>query len=152
MLSIAALVLPIFTRRNIYCDHLCPHGAAQQLLKRRWSRQIHVPRKAKTLLQLIPALLLAWCLLVGMTSLGLSLVDIEPFDAYVVRVAGWATIVVAVVGLIASFFVPMAYCRFGCPTGALLNYLRYNGRSDRWSIRDSVAVGYLTLAIVLWVR
>ena len=26
---------------------------------------------------------------------------------------------VAAVGLIAAFFVPQAYCRFGCPTGAL---------------------------------
>ena len=59
-----------------------------------------------------------------MLSLPVSLVDIEPFDAWVFRVAGWATITVAIVGLVASLFVPMAYCRYGCPTGALLKFLQ----------------------------
>lgn len=149
ILSIAALSLPIFSRRNLYCTHLCAHGAAQQLLKRRRVRQIKVPRSLQTLLRLVPVLLLAWCIIVGMTSLGFSLVDIEPFDAYVFRIAGVATVTIAVAGLVASFFVPMAYCKYGCPTGALLNFLRLNGRSDRWSVRDWVAVGYLALAILL---
>ena len=151
MLSIAAFALPIVTRRNLYCTHLCPHGAAQQLLKRRSAQQLHLPRAVKTLLQLVPALLLAWCIVVGMTALGFSLVDIEPFDAYVFRIAGIATITIAIVGLVASAWVPMAYCRYGCPTGALLEYLRLNARSDRWTIRDWLAVSYLLLALFLWI-
>ena len=89
-------------------------------------------------------MLLAWCVLVGMTTLGFSLVDIEPFDAYVFRIAGWATITVAVVGLAASLFVPMAYCRYGCPTGAVLQWLRFHTGSDRWSIRDWAALALLS--------
>jgi Na+-translocating ferredoxin:NAD+ oxidoreductase RnfG subunit len=150
MLSIAAFALPIVTRRNLYCTHLCPHGAAQQLLKRRSAMQIRLPRQAKVLLHLIPALLLAWCIVVGMTSLGFSLVDVEAFDAYVFRIAGVATITIAIVGLVASVFVPMAYCRYGCPTGALLNFLRLNAHSDRWTVRDWLAVSYLLLALGLW--
>jgi len=81
--------------------------------------------------------------------LSVSLVDIEPFDAWVIRVAGWATMTVAVLGLITSLFVPMAYCRYGCPTGALLKFLRYHSHSERWTARDWAAVGLAGLALCL---
>ena len=84
----------------------------------------------------------------------LNLAAIEPFDAYLFRVAGWATIAIAIGGLVASLFLPMAYCRFGCPTGSLLNYLRLHGRSDHLSLRDLAALALLALAIglVIWSR
>ncbi len=150
MLAIAAFACPIFTKRNIYCSHICPHGAVQQLVKGRIGYQVTPNRTATKLLKLIPGLLLLWCLIVALAGLTFSLVDIEPFDAYLFPIAGWATLTVAVVGIVASLFVPMAYCRFGCPTGKLLQYLRFNGRSDRWTVRDWIATGYLFLAVVIW--
>jgi len=151
LLSFAAFAIPIATRRNLYCTHLCPHGALQQLVRKRLIRRSYkLESRAKLFLSLVPAMLLLWCLIVAMTGLSFSLVDIEPFDAYLFRVAGWATIGVAVVGLVASLFVPMAYCRYGCPTGALLRFLRFNSASDRWSSRDWVAVIYLGIAVALY--
>ncbi|TWU15424.1 FMN-binding protein [Allorhodopirellula heiligendammensis] len=149
MLSIAAFACPIFTKRNLYCSHLCPHGAVQQLVKRRIGYQVSLNRTLTKLWKLIPGLLLLWCLVVVLAGLSFSLVDIEPFDAYLFPIAGWATIVVAIVGIVASLFIPMAYCRFGCPTGLLLEYLRYNAKSDRWTIRDWIATGYLALAVAI---
>jgi uncharacterized protein with FMN-binding domain len=149
-LSFAALTLPIFTRRNLYCSHLCPHGAAQQLLKRRIPWQPKLAPRVKRVLSLIPNLLLLWCVIVGLRWTGYSLVDIEPFDAYVFRVAGWAAITIAIAGLVASMFVPMAYCRYGCPTGAMLEFLRSDARADRWTARDWMAVAYLAAALALW--
>jgi hypothetical protein len=149
LLLLAALAIPVTTRRNLYCSHLCPHGAAQQLLKRRLPWQLNLPRPVRLALQTLPPLLLTWSIIVGMTSIGFSLVDIEPFDAYVFRIAGWATIMIAIVGLVASLFVPMAYCRFGCPTGALLEFLRRNAKSNRWTRRDWVAVGLTAVAVGL---
>ena len=96
-------------------------------------------------------MLLIWVVIVAMTGMGVSLVGIEPFDAWVFRIAGPATITVAIVGLLASLFVPMAYCRFGCPTGALLDFLRLNARSDRFGRADAAAFGCLILAILLLV-
>ena len=86
--------------------------------------------------------------LVALLHWPIDLAGIEPFDAFAVTVAGTATIAVAVVGLAASAVVPMAYCRFGCPTGALLTGLRYNRHSDRFTKRDALAVALLILAIV----
>ncbi len=146
LLTLVAFLVPLTTRRNIYCSHLCPHGAAQKLLRNRLGWRLRISSAVLRLLKMLPGLLLAWCVLVVLLTLPLSLVDFEPFDAWVFYVAGWATITVAVVGLLASLFVPMAYCRFGCPTGALLGFLRFDSRSDRWSVRDWVALGLLLLA------
>ena len=140
-LAIAALLVPIATRRNVYCTHLCPHGALQQLTLRYARPHVVVPPRLMRLLAAIPAILLIVVVYVALTHAPRSLVDLEPFDAYVVRVAGGATLAIAIVGAIASCFVPMAYCRYGCPTGGLLEFLRRNGRSDRLTLRDAVGGG-----------
>ena len=150
LLTIAALLTPIATRRNVYCTHLCPHGAVQNLLKDRLPWRVRLPNWFERTLRLIPALILLWCMIVAMTLLPFSLVDIEPFDAWVFRVGGWATISIAVVGLVASLFVPMAYCRYGCPTGAMLNFLRFNARSGRWQSRDWFALALVATACCLY--
>lgn len=153
LLTAAALLVPITSRRNLYCSHLCPHGAAQQLLRRRLPRRWRVrpARRVARILALLPALLLVWCVVVAMSSIPFSLVDIEPFDAWVFRVAGPATLTVAIVGLLASLLVPMAYCRFGCPTGAVLGYLRLDARSGIWTRRDWLALALVAVAAGLYI-
>ncbi len=150
LLTCAAFAIPLTTGRNTYCTHLCPHGAVQHLVMKRLPWRWQPGSKWTRWLRAIPVLLLAWCILVAMLGLGFSLVDIEPFDAWVFYVAGLPTILVAIIGIVASLFVPMAYCRYGCPTGTVLNYLRYHSRSDRWTRRDWVAVGLLLLAVACW--
>jgi polyferredoxin len=99
------------------------------------------------LLEAVPALLLGVVLLTAMFHWPLDLASIEPFDAFFfLEIFGITSLVIAILGLLASAFVPMAYCRFGCPTGALLNHLRYNARSDRLTKRDAVAVILFLLA------
>ena len=146
-LTVAAFAVPLFSKSNIYCTHLCPHGAAQQLLRNRLPWRWHLPTWLRTGLSLVPAILLIGVVVVAMLELDFSLVDIEPFDAYLWRIAGWATLTIAIVGLVASLFIPMAYCRYGCPTGALLGFLRRHRRSDQFSARDLVAVLCLLIAV-----
>lgn len=163
LLAAAALIVPWAARQPLYCHQICPHGAAQELIGRwrvRLGARASRPQSGKggrsgrapipvRALELLPAGLLGLTLLVAMLALPLDLAGIEPFAAYVVRAAGWATLVVAVVGLVASFFVPQAYCRFGCPTGALLNFVRTRGATDRFSRRDAVALVLVVVAFVL---
>ncbi|TWT83764.1 putative electron transport protein YccM [Planctomycetes bacterium CA13] len=150
LLTIAALVCPIVTGRQVYCTHLCPFGAMQD-----WARRVplrlRVPRVVDRTLRLVPAVLLIVVVSVAMLHLPLSLVGIEPFDAFVFRIAGWATITVAIVGLVASLFVPMAYCHYGCPTGAVLGYVRLTGSSGRWNRRDTLATCLTIFAFAVYV-
>lgn len=135
----AALLVPMISRRQPYCQHICPHGAVQQILIHRIRWQWKMPRRVHLTLSAVPFLLLLAVVVIPLSGLPLSLVDLEPFDAWVIGLAGVAAATIAIVGLVASLFVPMAYCRYGCPTGALLQFLRFHGRSDRLSIHDAAA-------------
>ncbi len=148
-LTVAAFIVPVFAGRNIYCSHLCPHGAVQQILRNRLPWKVKLTKRVRRGLRLIPALLLVWVVVVGVGGFAFSLVDIEPFNAWVFRIAGWATIAIAVIGLVASLFVPMAYCRFGCPTGALLEFTRTNRGSSGITPRDWLALLCVLLGAAL---
>jgi thiamine biosynthesis lipoprotein len=56
--------------------------------------------------------------------------------------------IIAVVGLVASLFVPFAYCRYGCPTGELLRLVKSGGGHDKVQQRDLVAVGLVACVAV----
>ncbi len=149
LLAALALGLPMFTRRQFYCHHYCPHGALQQVLAHRLKWQLGLPHRAGAWLEKLPWLLLVFVLAAVMLGWQVNVNALEPFDAWLIRVAGWGTIAVAVMGIAASLFVPMAYCRYGCPTGALLKFVRYAGRGDRFGKRDAVALLLVAAAVVL---
>lgn len=164
LLTAAALVVPWATRKPIYCHQICPHGAAQELIwhlagarsvrprsenGRAARAPLVLPSGAVRGLEILPFGLLLLGLTVAMLAVPLDLAGLEPFAAYVVRSAGWATLTIAAVGLMASFFVPQAYCRFGCPTGALLNFVRARGETDRFSRRDGAALLLVAVAVAL---
>ncbi|MHC1765661.1 MAG: FAD:protein FMN transferase [Verrucomicrobiia bacterium] len=174
LLAAAALLVPWLTRRQVYCHQLCPHGAAQQWLggigarvrgylgfrrlravrgARSW-REGPKAHPVASALQSVPVLVLAAALLIVLLGREGILTSLEPFDAWAWRAAGVATVVIAAVGLVAALFVPQAYCRYGCPTGALLRYVRSSGSADVWGRRDTVALALLALGLltVAWTR
>ncbi len=154
VLAVAAVVLPVTTRKNVYCSHLCPHGAAQQLLVRFARPRRSVPGFLRPWLAALPWALLVLAILTAVLHLPVNLVDLEPFDAYLPAIAGIAALALFAVGLVASCFVPMAYCRHGCPTGALLDQLRFHGWADRLTWRDGLLAGCLAIAMAVhwWPR
>ena len=85
-----------------------------------------------------------------MQAVPFDLAGIEPFDAYLVRNAGAATVAVAVAGLVAAAVVPMAYCRYGCPTGMVLSFVRSHGKADGFGRRDLAAGAVVALVVALY--
>jgi len=146
VLAAAAILLPATSRRNVYCSHLCAHGAAQQLLVRFAKPGGSIPVRLRPWLTGLPWALLAVAVAATALPLPLALVDLEPFDAYLPLVAGIPALVIFGAGLLASGRYPMAYCRHACPTGALLDHLRLNRKSASFTWRDGVLLGCLALA------
>ncbi len=149
LLAAAALLVPWISKKALYCQYFCPHGAAQEWIHRLAPKswRINLSPGVSAGLRWLPGLLLLVALIVTMLKLPCELADIEPFDAYVVRAWG-GTMAVAVAGLFAALFVPMAYCKFGCPTGALLEFIRARGPQDRFSKRDAFAL--ILVAATIW--
>lgn len=139
LLAAVALLGPVISSKQLYCHHVCPHGALQQLLARRVGWQWRVSPKLERWLTRLPFILLGFVFLSVVSGWAVDLNALEPFDAYSFRVAGWASLGIAVLGLIASLFQPLAYCKYGCPTGALFKLIRFTGDADRLGARDWAA-------------
>ncbi len=145
LLAAMALLVPWGARRQIYCHHLCPHGAAQEWLGKFRALHLRVPTGLHRWLVRIPAALLAVTFALALAT-SFDLAKLEPFDAWVLRCAALASAIIALAGLAASVFVPQAYCHYGCPTGALLKFIRSPGSRDHFGARDWAALGTLAAA------
>ncbi len=147
-LGLVALLGPWATGRQVYCHQLCPHGHLQlwlgKCLKYRWT----VPPKWHALLSKMPAVLLALSALSLALQWKWPLVRLEAFDAWVPRLANGISLTLAILGLALSLVLTQPYCKYGCPTGALLKWLRRKGPEDTWSKRDTAAALILLAAAV----
>lgn len=139
LLAAVALVVPWVSRRQIYCQQLCPHGAAQTWLGQFKKLHLRVSSQWQKRLAFFPAILLAASVVLAAFAVGFDLAQLEPFDAWVLKGAAVVSAIIAVVGLIASLFVPLAFCRYGCPTGELLRLVKSGGGHDKVQRRDLVA-------------
>jgi NosR/NirI family nitrous oxide reductase transcriptional regulator len=145
LLVAVALLVPWGAKKQIYCQHLCPHGAAQSLLGqfKRW--HVRIPARVQRWLGILPGLLLGISVALAVFATSFDLAKLEPFDAWVLKGAAVVSATIAVVGLVASVFVPFAYCRYGCPTGELLRLVKSSGNQDRLQRRDGLAGGIVLL-------
>lgn len=146
LLAVVALLGPVLTSRQLYCHHLCPHGALQQLMARRLRVQWRISAVWERWLTRLPFVLLGFVFVSAYLGWAVDLNALEPFDAYLFRIAGWSSLSIAVLGLIAALFQPLAYCKYGCPTGALFKLLRFTGDADRLGVRDWLAATLLCAA------
>ena len=148
-LAATALFIPWVSGHQLYCHQLCPHGFLQRWLGRLPLKPIKIPAKLHRLLTHLPSLLLLILVTSVMIGASWNLAAFEGFDAWLWRSAGIATIAIAVVGLIASIFSPLAYCKYGCPTGALFKFLRKSSGGNKPGRRDLIAGILCLLAFIL---
>jgi len=145
-----AVIVPPVSGVNSYCHHICPHGAVQQLIRpgsesrRNW----HLSVRLKGWMRFVPPVTLVAAYFALLIYPRIELSSWEPFDAWLFRYAGIASVVLAVASLGLATVIPMGYCQLGCPTGSLLEYLRRTSLSDRLNRGDLVAVGLLVFALI----
>lgn len=146
LLVTVALLVPWATRRQIYCQQICPHGAAQTWLGRFKRLHLHLPANLQLWLRRLRTAILIAAVGLAIFWAGFDLAWLEPFDGWVLKSAAAVSATIAVVGLVASIFVPQAYCRYGCPTGELLQLIKSGGRNDGVGQKDWIAGGLAALA------
>ena len=151
LLAAAALVIPWLSRRPMYCAHICPHGVAQEWIGRVRPRswRLKLPRWLDWGLKRLPATLLIVIVLATALATPLDLARLEAFDAWLLGAAVLASTIIAIFGLLATAVIPMAYCRYGCPTGALFKFIRSHGKADRFGAADALAGCLLVVSILL---
>ena len=149
-ITCVAMLGPTLTKGNPYCNHLCPHGAIQQLIRpqAKSMRYRKLPPALSRFLRRLPGFTLCAAYLALVLIPTIDLASWEPFHAYLFRIASWSSLAFALATLAISAVLPMGYCRFGCPTGRLLDYLKRTATSDRLQLADLTAVILLVFALL----
>ena len=143
-LTAAALVIPAYTGKNVYCNRICPHGAAQTLLGKMVKKRFALPPKLHHLMRRVPWLTLLVIWLLAFSSISFPFSHAEPFETWS---SGFQAILPATIfslGLLTAVFLPQGYCHYGCPTGALLKFLTHS--PGRWTTKDTAALVLVALA------
>lgn len=148
VLTAAALMVPAFTGKNVYCNRICPHGAAQTLAGGLVKKRFHLPAKIHAMLVRLPWATLVVIWLLALMGSGLPFAYFEPFETWSSGFVAFIPAAIFTIGLVAAFFLPQAYCHYGCPTGAMLRFLTQS--PSAWTRRDTIAGG-LILAASLYV-
>lgn len=148
VLTAAALMVPAFTGKNVYCNRICPHGAAQTLAGGLVKKRFHLPPKLHALLVRMPWMTLIAIWVLALIGSGLPFAYFEPFETWSSGFVAFVPAAIFTMGLVAAFFLPQAYCHYGCPTGAMLKFLTQS--PSAWTRKDTVAT-VLIVAACLYV-
>ncbi len=114
------LVMPLLGRKGSYCHLHCPMGSAQELLGRIPVGKLKLKSSVNKALNNLRYFILIGLLFTMWLGVGFEIMDYEIFSAFIFQSASTIVLVMAVVFLILSIFIPRPYCRFICPTGALI--------------------------------
>ena len=120
LMLIVALLYPLAGRSGHYCAHVCPFGSAQELAGKLSRRKLRITPHVLRVLTALRNLLWGVLMALLLTGTCTAWVDYELFTAFIYSSASVWVIVLAVLFLVLSVWVPRPYCRFVCPTGALM--------------------------------
>lgn len=120
LMLIVALLYPLAGRSGHYCAHVCPFGSAQELAGKLSRRKLRITPRVLRVLTALRNLLWGVLMALLLTGTCTAWVDYELFTAFLYSSASVWVIVLAVLFLVLSVWVPRPYCRFVCPTGALM--------------------------------
>ena len=120
LMLIVALLYPLAGRSGHYCAHVCPFGSAQELAGKLSRRKLRITPRVLRVLTALRNLLWGVLMALLLTGTCTAWIDYELFTAFLYSSASvWVTVLAALF-LVLSVWVPRPYCRFVCPTGALL--------------------------------
>lgn len=120
LMLIVALLYPLAGRSGHYCAHVCPFGSAQELAGKLSRRKLRITPRVLRVLTALRNLLWGVLMALLLTGTCTAWIDYELFTAFIYSSASVWVIVLAMLFLVLSVWVPRPYCRFVCPTGALL--------------------------------
>ena len=119
LMVLVAMLYPLAGRPGHYCAHVCPFGSAQELAGKLTRRKPRLSPRLNRALNVFRNVLWGVLMVLMLTATWTAWMDYELFTAFLYTSASTWVIVLAVLFLVLSVWVPRPYCRFVCPTGNL---------------------------------
>ena len=115
VMLITAFVYPLFGKKKYYCTHVCPLGSVQELAGMANHNKWKMSKQTTEYLDHFRKVLFWVLMLLMLAGVWSQWMDYELFVAFVFNSAAWVIILIAVVFILLSFFVPRPYWRFVWP-------------------------------------
>lgn len=116
-----ALIMPFFGRHRHYCTWVCPYGSLQELAGRLPLPKIPCSPRVFRIMSRVRMGVLSLLLLLLWTGVGGFLLNYEPFTFFAYQSVPPVVMVLGLLFVVASCFVPNLWCKACCPVGALLD-------------------------------
>jgi NosR/NirI family transcriptional regulator, nitrous oxide reductase regulator len=123
-LAALAFLLPFLFGKNFYCTYVCPFGASQELLGKINPKKMELPKSVTSILARTRTKVMLLVLGIAIFGSTIDVTGAEPFTLFFFASASKGVVVMAVAFLLLSIAIPRAWCRFFCPTGALIDFFR----------------------------
>lgn len=145
IMLILSIVLPLVTNKSFYCQYVCPYGSLQEIAGKIPVKKIKIGHRLAKILNMLKYILLLTILFVVIFKIEISLEDFEPFSAFRYNFASYIVLSIAVLMLIVSVFNNKFWCKYLCPTGAVLSLLRGKIKKNKGKVGSSAIVALFIL-------
>ena len=123
MLAVA-FIYPFFGKKSHYCTYICPLGSLQELVGHISRKKIRINNKIIKFLSKAKTILWEGLMLLMLFGVWAEWMNYELFSAFLLESASFTVLILAVLFILLSVFVPRPYCRFVCPTGSLFSFVQ----------------------------
>ena len=126
------LMICVLLFSKLFCGYICPLGTIAEWfgkIGRKYKIQVTIPHTADKILRLFKYLLLGITLYFTLSTNELFCKSYDPFFAIFSRfgtdVIPWMAITAIAILMIGSTIIPMFWCRYACPLGALSTLFKH---------------------------
>lgn len=121
-----AFIMPLFGKKNYYCNWVCPMGSMQELVGLLIPFKLKISSRTAKYLTRFREVLWFVIMFIMWIGTGFAVMDYEPFTAFMFKQASPAVLAICITFILLSLVVTRPYCRFVCPTGTLMKMSEKN--------------------------
>lgn len=123
LLVLGSILLVLVLGKNIYCSHICPFGAIQELENSMLKVKFSISSKTTKFLSFIPFIIAYLALILALSTEQIGALSYEPFSILYGGIGldiQWGILFII---LFLSIVLVRPYCRFVCPVGFIFKHI-----------------------------